>query len=293
MHNSHMAKTNWDDLRLFHALVEAGGVTAAADRLGLNHTTLYRRLAALEESLGAQLFERRGRSLSLTAAGEELAAAAERMDLAAGEALTRLAGRDLEAAGTVRVTAPDDLMHYAVIPAQAEFQALHPRIKLELAVDNRHLNLTRREADVAVRATAAPQETLVGRRAFEVRTGLFRPAGYATLAWEDWSWAAWEEGAGPVPSASWMAAKVRPDQVRLRANSMLSLARAVESGAGACLLPTFLGRRLNGVIEEPMTEPIEDRTSLWVLTHPDLRRSVRIRLATDFLFAKLRGLAPA
>ena len=119
----------WDDLRLFLAIERAGGVLPAAERLAINHTTLYRRLAALETRLGTKLLERGGRGVTLTAAGEELLRTAETMNSAADAALLKLSGQDLEAAGTVRVTAPDDLMHYVLIPSLVEFQGRHPRIK--------------------------------------------------------------------------------------------------------------------------------------------------------------------
>ena len=231
--------------------------------------------------------------MNLTAAGEELLEAARTMNGAADAALLRLSGRDLEPAGTVRVTAPDDLMHYALIPAQATFHGRYPRIRVELVVDNRPLNLTRREADIAVRATRTPQETLVGRKVFDVETGLFAPATFGHTDRADWPWGAWEAGAGPAPTAAWMERMVPHEQVMLRSNSMLNLARAVESGACAALLPVFLGKILGSVTQHPLEEPIHHKASLWVLTHPDLRRAARIRLATTFLYDTLKKLEPA
>jgi molybdate transport repressor ModE-like protein len=286
-----MTRFSWDDLRLFLAVEREGGVLQAAEALGVNHTTLYRRLATLEERLGARLIERGGRGVTLTAAGEELLAAAERMNAAADNALLKLTGRDLAPAGTVRVTAPDDLMHYVLIPALPSFNALYPKIQVELVVDNRHLNLTRREADIAVRATAAPQETLVGRRALPVETALFYPAAFAERPRAEWTWAAWEAGAGPAVAAAWMAREAAAEQVILRANSMLNLARAVESGAAAALLPGFLGARLSGVERERLGHPLEEQVAVWVLTHPDLRNAARIRLTTEFIYQQLTSLA--
>lgn len=291
-----MAHLSWEDLRLLLEIERAGGVLPASERMGVNHTTLYRRLAALEEDLGAQLLERGRRGVNLTAAGEELLGAARQMDSAADAALLKLTGRDLAPAGTVRITAPDDLMHYVIIPALSAFHADYPQIRTELVVDNRHLNLTRREADVAVRATPAPQETLVGRQVDLVETGLFLPEAFADRPQVEWEWGAWEDGAGPPPTAAWMARHVAREQVILRSNSMLSLARAVESGVAAALLPSFLGRMLKGVRQQPLAEPtvgsLGGKAGLWVLTHPDLRRAARIRLVTAFLYETLKTLDP-
>src|SRR5918993_340581 len=160
----------WDDFKLVRLVAEAKGLTGAAERLGVNHSTVFRRLGQLEEALGAKLFERHRTGYALTPAGEEMAALAERMaDDVAGFA-RKLAGQVLSPAGELRVTTNDTLLAHLLTPLFARFGERCPDVRLDVVLSNQALNLSKRDADVAIRATDAPPETLVGRRA-------------ATLAW--------------------------------------------------------------------------------------------------------------
>ncbi len=150
-------RNNWHGTEL--------GRFSLSTNLGVNHATVYRRIDQLEAALGARLLERGGRSLTLTAAGEEFLAGAEAMDTAALAVQARLAGRDLEPVGTLRLTAPDDITDKILLPLLVEFRELYPRIVIELATANRFLNISRREADIALRATADPPPALIGRKA--------------------------------------------------------------------------------------------------------------------------------
>lgn len=286
--------TSWDDLRLVLAVARAGNLSAAARRLGVNHATVYRRLGALEAHLGARVFERLRAGYAPTAAGEDLLRTAARVEAEMDDLERRLAGRDHRLSGTVRVTAPDDVAEHLLIGPLARFRARYPDIVLELVLDNRMLSLTRREADVAVRPTAAPDETLVGRRVARLASAVYgaaavagrAPAGPADLAGRPW--VAWEEGAGPPAMARWMARHVPPDATVYRANSLLNLLAAIRAGIGLGVLPCFLGdgaRDLGRVLP-----PQEDlATGLWLLTHRDLQRTARVRAVLDALYRDLRA----
>ncbi len=155
---------SWDDYRTVLAVSSARSLAGAADLLAVNQSTVFRRLGAMEERLGARLFERSRTGYSLTAAGEEMVKLAERMSEEIIDFERRLTGQDLRPQGEVRVTTNDTLVVHLLTPIFASFRKLYPEISLDVVVGNQSLNLSKRDADVAIRATSDPPETLVGRR---------------------------------------------------------------------------------------------------------------------------------
>ena len=144
---------DWDDVRHFLAVARGGSVRAAAERLGVNHSTVLRRIAQLEERLGAQMFEKLPSGYRLTAAGEEVLEFVEQMDASSNRLETRIFGRDRSARGLLRVTLPPFLATHLLMPDFAEFR-LHPDIEMEILSSGELANLTNREADVAIRIVA-------------------------------------------------------------------------------------------------------------------------------------------
>ncbi|MER2268818.1 LysR family transcriptional regulator, partial [Methylobacterium oxalidis] len=157
-------RVDWDDLRYVLAVARAGSLAGAARALGVNHTTVLRRLGAYEARIGARLFERLPSGYVPTAAGEAMVKELVEIDAAIHDTERRAAGQDQRITGTVRLSTTDTLMASVLPPALAQVRAEHPSIMLEVSTANRFAVLTRREADIAVRPTASPPETLVGRR---------------------------------------------------------------------------------------------------------------------------------
>jgi len=278
------------DLATLLAIAREGSLAGAARRLRVNHSTVFRRLGAIEARLGTRLFERQGGSYVTTAAGEDLLRTAERVEAEVEALERRLSGQDLRLTGTLRITAPDDLAEVVAMPLLADFKTQFPEITLELVLDNRMLNLTRREADVALRPTRQPPETLAGRRVATLASAVYASAARKPPkdpADPNERWVAWEEGAGPPTAARWLAANVDRHAVAYRSNSMLNQASAARNGLGLALLPCFLGDSDDRL--QRVTPPLDDlNTELWLLTHPDLQRTARIRALLDFLFDSLR-----
>lgn len=167
----------WDDFRLIDAVAAMRTLPAAAARLGMDHSTVFRRLKAIEVTLGAPLFERHRAGYVLTPAGEEVAALAARVDADITAVTRRLAGQVVAPAGEVRIATSDTLLSDLLMPMLAAFRAANPAIRLDVVTGNSALNLSRRDADVAVRATDAPPETLVGRRIARIAWALYGAAG--------------------------------------------------------------------------------------------------------------------
>ena len=284
-----------DDFRLVHAIGEAGTLTGAASRLGVDHSTAFRRLGAIEKRLGAHLFERARDGYTPTPAGEAAAAAAKRILDDVGDLERRLAGEDLRPSGLVRVTTTDTLIE-PLAPILAAFRAAHPVIALEIVAANPFFTLTRRDADVAIRPAVDAPEGLIARRIAGVATALYASAGYLRgrpdlpLAGHDWL--APDESLAHLRSARWLRTNVPAERIVLSGNSLIALRAAARAGLGVAPLPCYLGD--TDPMLERVTPPLPEMVaSLWLITHPDLRRVARIRAFLDFAAAALRPHRPA
>ena len=283
----------WDDFRLVKAIADAKGLPGAAGRLGVNHSTMFRRLGQIEDALGVALFERHRTGYALTIAGEEMAALAGRMDEGITAFTRKLAGRELSPAGELRVTTSDTLLVHLLTPLFARFCDRCPDVRLDIVLSNQALNLPKREADVAIRATDNPPETLVGRRVARIawaaygRALDFPQAEAVDLA--DLSrrpWVALGEDLATPKAARFVREHVPPERLVYRINTVLGLAEAVEAGIGVGHLPCFIADVRPSLVRLAPPEP-DLAADLWLLTHPDLRHSARVRVFLDFLAAEI------
>lgn len=292
-----MQTHDWNDLRFFLALSRAGSMAGAAQALGVNQTTVFRRLNAMEARLGARLFERLASGYQPTAAGESLLPSAERVEEEITAAELRLAGEDLRPSGTIRLTTTEDLMVAFLQPHFAAFRRQHPEIRLEVVVGNLLFDITRREADIAIRPTNRPPEHLVGRNLGAIGWAVYAsaaylrehgsPAGPTQLAGHAIVGA--DESLAGIDATRWMMRHVNEQDVVFRSDSLLVQLGAVREGTGIAILPCFLGdaeRRLKRIFD-PVN--IDDTGGCWLLTHPRLRRVARIRVFMSYIAAAVAG----
>ncbi|WP_210247628.1 LysR family transcriptional regulator [Salinarimonas soli] len=279
----------WDDFRLVKSIAEARGLTGAAERLGVNHSTVFRRLGQLEESLGLKLFERHRTGYQLTAAGEEMQALASRMDEDVATFARKLAGQALSPAGELRVTTNDTLLVHLLTPIFARFCAQCSEIRLDVVLANQALNLSKRDADVAIRATDNPPENLVGRRAATIAWAIYgraadfpQPEGLSLTDLLDRTWVALGDNLGVLKVARFVRERVPSERIVYKVNTVLGLTEAVEAGIGIGPLPCFIADDRPGLVRLAPPNP-EFSTGLWLLTHPDLRQSARVRAFLDFV----------
>jgi DNA-binding transcriptional LysR family regulator len=290
-----LAALSWDDLRVVAAVAEAGGLPAAAARLGLDHSTVFRRLGRIETALRLALFERRREGFAATPAGEEVVALARRLDEDVTAVTRRLAGRAPTPSGEVRVTTADSLLVHLMTPLFARFREHCPEVRLDVVVANQSLNLSKRDADVAIRAGDDPPPTLVGRRVARIAWALYGrrgglvggAAGGSPSVGDDpmqpgLPWVALGDDLAAMTVARFPAATTPPRRVVYRTNSVLALAEAVEAGIGIGHLPCFVGDVRPDLVRLGAPDP-EFAADLWLLTHPDLRRAARVRALLDFL----------
>lgn len=291
-----MSESNlpWDDLRTVLAIADAGSLAGAARALRVSHATAFRRLGAIEARLGTRLFERNRGGYTPTAAGEDVAAAARRIEAEVAGVERRVVGRDLQPSGTLRVTTTDTLLLGLLSPILAAFRQDHPEITLEIAVSNAQLNLSRRDADVAVRPTQAPAENLVGRRAGTIAQAVYGPKGHASAQPDPDSarWIGPDETLWYRQLEDWMGRHGHDERCQYRVDSLAGIHAAVRAGAGLAVLPCYLGDADPGL--ERIGGPLEELAiDLWLLTHPDLRSVARIRAFTSFVGDALRERSPA
>jgi len=277
---------DWDDLRYFLAVARSGSVSAAARGLRVHHATVSRRLHAFEQRVGARLFDRLPGGWVTTAAGEETRLAALRVEDEMQALDRRVLAQDAELSGRLRVALADSAA-YALLPELRAFSLAYPQIELELTVANRLTNLTRREADVAIRVTRAPAEHLVGRKVGTVVFALYGSNEYLDARTdaadlEQHAWLGWDESLAELEPARWMRENAAHARVVACFDSVLLAYHAVREGFGICLLPCALADRDATLrrVEQQLLVPCGE---MWLLTHPDLRRTARVHRFIQFM----------
>lgn len=279
----------WDDFRLVKTVAEAKGLAGAAERLRVNHSTVFRRLGQLERVLRVKLFERHRTGYALTPAGEEMAALAARMEEDVASFTRKIAGQAIAPAGELRITTNDTLLAHLLTPLLARFCRQCPDIRLDVVLSNQALNLSKRDADVAIRATDTPPETLVGRRVATIAWAIygraqdFPPGTSVELsALAGRPWVALGDNLAGVKAARFVREKVAAERIVYRVNTVLGLTEAVEAGVGIGPLPCFIADERPALLRLSPPNP-DFATGLWLLTHPDLRHSARVRAFLDFI----------
>jgi DNA-binding transcriptional LysR family regulator len=291
-----IAFMQWDDVRLFLALHRARTVGAAARTLGVDASTVSRRLGALEEALAATLFDRGREGIAPTEAAERLLPVAEEIEAAMTRFTTSAEGLEREVSGRVRITCPADLAEVVIVPLLPALLARHPGLSVELDPGETTLDLTRREADLALRTVRPVRGDLVVTRLRDVAwvvaatPGLAR--GLGTLRkWTDVPWIGWGERLASIPPARWLTRHV-PREPALRSDSLRVQLAAVTSGVGIGLIPEpslehfglTLVKLAPGLREAAAELPTD---VLYLVTHRALRDVPRVRVVWDLLLENL------
>lgn len=276
----------WDDLRLVLAVARARSVTQAARQTRLHHSTLFRRLADIEMRLGNKLFERNQGDYQPTNAGQVAIETAEKLEGELSVLSRKLAGTDIRPSGTVRLTTTDTLLHAILAPDIAAFGVAFPEITVQVVTDNRFYDLNRHDADIAIRPANAPDGSLVGRRIGAIASVICGSDIFDDH--ENAPWITCDESLAHIAAARWRDKNFADSRVALRSNSLLNVARLVDSGAGVAVLPYFLARAFANI--QVLGKPINGLDNdLWVLIHHDLQAVPRIRAFNEFMFARLKA----
>jgi molybdate transport repressor ModE-like protein len=286
---------DWSDFQFFAAVSRTGGLAPAARELGVNHSTVFRRINALETDLGVRLFERAGGRYVLTAAGEEMMATAASVEEQITALDRRISGRDYRLSGTIRVTTTDTIGLWFVQPYLFQFHQRYPGIQVELIISSEFFSLSKREADIAIRPTQNPPEELVGRRVSNMAWAVYGSRDYlkdkprlrkpADLAHH--SVVCGDDSLAHLAATRWVRTHA-PESVVYRSNSMITQLSAVKASFGLAVLPCFLADPEPTLVR--VLPPDASFTSgLWLLTHRDLRDTARIRAFMDFIAQSVRS----
>lgn len=278
---------DWNDIRYVKAIADTGNVADAANYLDLHQSTVFRRLNTLEKNLGVKLFERLPSGYVMTTAGEDFCQAAERIEADISALNRRISGRDLRPSGTVRITMTDALLIKLLSPCLAEFRLKYPEIELEILVSKDVLNLTKREADIAIRATKQPLETLVGRKVANVAVAVYGSKEYLKAHpnlkdLNQHDWIGFDDTVIDSTTAGWLKQNVPEVKFQYRFNTCMGILAAAKENTGLALLSCYLGDSELDLVR--VSSPIlELEKQLWILTHEDLRYVTRIRTFIDFV----------
>ena len=274
MHNE-----NWDDLRFFLALCRDGTATGAARTLGVNHTTVARRIRALEENLGTRLFDPSRDGYEMTQAAENMFEQVQQMEEITQAIDRDVFGQDAELKGPLKLTVAHDVADRLVIPRLPEFRQRFPCIELDLLTTKGLVDLAAREADIALRLTAKPPDFLIGREVIPIRHGVYGSPAYLD-----------DLPAKPgvilfrnsEETPEWVGQHFPDAETVMRVDDVGSMSKAVANGIGLARMPCYVGD------SEPLIQRLRLKLTpstwgIWILSHVDLRSTARVRVAREFL----------
>jgi len=296
--NAIMQHMDWDDLRFYLAVARKGSIRGASDLLAVNASTVSRRIDAFEKKLGVRLFERLPTGYVLTTAGDDMLSSAERIEDEVASLDRSVSGRDTKLNGTLRVTMPAALATHLLMPDFATFGREFPGIELEFAVSSEEFNLSKREADVAIRITNNPPGYLVGRlgrRVTKISKAIYVSEQYLEQHDSEnhpelLKWIGWEDN---EPHPQWVKDSGFPKTpIHHQTNDSLVQLEAASSGLGLAILPCFMADPISNLRR---LSPFSSACcgDIWIPTHKDLRSAARVRAFMDFMvkaFDKHRDL---
>jgi DNA-binding transcriptional LysR family regulator len=280
---------DWDDLQVFLAIARAGRVSAAANRLGVQHTTVSRRLAALEAELGVPLFYRTASGYVLTPHGDNVLSSAETMEGAAIAVVARAREKSAGIRGRVRLALPPEFASHWLAPRLGASRTMYPHVELQILVGTRQRNLWRGEAELAVQSTRPRQRGLIAVRIARtaaalhasrslVGTGRFWVTGPDSL--RGLTLLTYTSSIEMLQDAKWFQPVRASASVGLTTNSTHALASAARAGVGVAVLPTFVARQHDDLVV--VSDNVAEH-DVWLITHPEFRRDPNVRAAASFL----------
>lgn len=285
---------DWSDLQYFIALAEEGSVRTAAQKLKVSHSTISRRISALESDLGVRLFDRLPSGYQLTEDGQGILADVADIKSRVNNLELRISGQDDKLCGPLRVTMPDIVACQALMPYIVRFTQDYPDIELDIIATSERLSLDQREADIAIRITDKPPENMVGRR-----VGVFRRANYVSKDYlkevpleklgEEACWIGWDDD---IPFPEWVKTSAYPNIPALHnfPDALLQVS-AVREGLGIAMMPCFIADQDPSLIRVP-DDRSEDAYELWMFTHQDLRHSSKVKAFMDAMVEAFQKLEP-
>jgi len=280
---------SWEDLRYFLAVARAGSLAKAGRALKVQHTTVARRVTQLEQDLGVALIARTPDGVQLTTAGERALAHAEAMEAEMSALALAVGGGDEKLEGAVKVTVSEGVSGF-LLRRLAPLKARHPKLDIHILTSNRAYDLSRGEADIAIRVVPTSDSDLKIRKLADAAWCVYaakeylaaHPAPRTSDDLKKHALIGFDEGLANVPGAVWLREHGLEDRVVLRTNSIPSALSATVSAIGLALLPSLTACDETSVVRV-LEDLVIDRRPMWLVTHPDVARAARVRVVMDFL----------
>lgn len=291
---------DWNDLRYFLEVARRGKLSAAALRLGVDHTTVARRITALEQALDLKLFDRTNRTYRLTPDGRHMLAHAEKMESNSIDLMDAISPSPTGPAGTVRLATPEAFGSQFIARHAASFHAHNPAIQLELIAETRPLSLTRREADAAITLSKTVQGRVMSEKIGDYRLRLYAAPGYlqghppivqpGDLKDHQFIW--YVDDLLPLPQLKMLDKMIGAPNVVFRTTSVTGQANAAAAGLGLALLPCFVGDKLPS-LTTVLPREVSIIRDLWLTVHADLLGEPHMQRLVEFLKALLLSERPS
>lgn len=285
---------DWDEIRYFLSVSRVGSIRGAAIKLGVNHSTVSRKIAQLEKKLGVRLFDKLPSGYLITPAGEEIVHFAQQMEQQSNALERKVVGRDTELSGNLRVTLQEAIATHLLMDDFQKFAKLYPGIILELVVSDEEFSLSKREADVAIRITnGRPQEHLVGRLLLTYGTCVYATPKYiqnyvVNTNTVSANWIGWDDN---TPFPQWVKNSEFPNfSVLHQMSHLMAQLAGAKAGLGISMLPCFIADAESTLERLPGAE-VQPGRDIWLLTHRDLRQTARVRVFTEFMAKAIRSHA--
>ncbi len=277
----------WNDLRLVLAISDAGTLSGAGRMMGQSHATVFRRLNNIENKLGVSLFHRARTGYEPTLAGEQIATSARNIEAQVNQVERSIIGQDLKPRGTVRLTTLDSLLFGLLTPLLASLQNKYPEISLEVSVSNQLFDLSKREADIAIRTTSKPSNGLFGRKVATIIFAVYGakqilPEIHDQVSFKDWKWIGADEAMIYPELTNWMSKQGLDTCCTYKVDSVLGMYAATCAGLGLSVLPRYIGDMEPNLIRLSKDIP-EIEMDLWMVTHNDLKKTARVRAVMESL----------
>ncbi len=276
---------DWSHLNYFLTFARSGSLSAASKVLGTDHSTVARRIEALEKELKLRLVDRRARAYSLTTAGQQVRDLAVRVETAIGDIERFAQGTAGLPQGLVRVSGPAGVTNHFIAPRLLTLQRQHPDLQIELVDGLRELSLSRREADIALQMSRPHEKGLIARKLGEITYGLYGSRDYlGECLPEEWDFLGLDESRDHYPQQKWLRTMTGARELTLRASDYTALIGAVRAGLGVAVLPQGMAHYDKSLKELATPTPAPSR-DIWLVFHRDGAKAPAIRAVIDHLTA--------
>jgi DNA-binding transcriptional LysR family regulator len=285
---------NWSDLKIFLTVAEEESLSRAAAKLGVTHSTVFRRINSLEEDINVKLFSRNSDGYQLTEIGREVISHVKQVSGHINDLQRLLDNRNNELRGEIHVTAPHNLAYNFLPRYFSDFYKIYPEININLMVSNKDYNLSLLEADIAIRATSSPPVDLVGRKLFTLRWGAYASEEYTKAYGQPTSMEdlkthrliSSNQTLIGLPVYQWVEENISAGNIVVRCNDLMSMSAFAECGVGIALLPDDQAKPNLLRLFELQSDIVSD---IWLLIHPDMRQCRRLIVFRDFLTDAFRN----